>query len=62
VSANDDWILEGVKALCVIAAAVLATILFTRAQMSVVIKDCKATGTYLWGDEVIECKVRKVQA
>ncbi len=58
---HDDWIIEGIKAICVIAAAVLVTILLSRAQMNLVIHDCKATGTHLRGDEVIECKVREVK-
>lgn len=56
-----DWTIEGLKALCVIAATILITILLSSAQMTLVIEDCKASGTYLWGDELIECKVREVK-
>lgn len=55
-----DWTLEALKALCVIGATILVVVMLTSAQMALVIKDCKATGTYLWGDTVIECKVREV--
>jgi hypothetical protein len=56
-----DWMLEALKALCVLGAAFLVVVLLTSAQMTLVIEDCEATGTYLWGDEVIECKVREVK-